>query len=75
MKIETKFDIGQEVYIIESKKESGYKTTKVYVKSMHINTDKTGVKILYYVGNGNSYWECGLFKTRAEAQARIKMIY
>lgn len=75
MKIETKFDIGQEVYVLESKKEGGYKTTKVYVKSININAEKKGVKILYFVGNGNGYWENGLFKTRQEAIARIKQIY
>lgn len=72
MKIETKFDIGQEVYVLKSKKEGGYKITKVYVKSISINAEKKGVKILYFVDNGNGYWENGLFKTRQEAEQKLK---
>lgn len=75
MVVETKFDIGQEVYVLESKKDFGYKTTKVFVKSISINVEKQGSKFLYFVSNGKGYNESGLFKTRQQAQERIKNIF
>lgn len=71
MKIETKFDIGQEVYYIEEY----YNESDDYIKEIRIGIiDKISIteyRTLFWV-DGDSYYEFELFATREEAEARLE---
>lgn len=74
MKIETKFDIGQEVYYIDDCDfELGdYECEKQVLQSYIYQLLVWKNKILYYVEDGKYCDESELFTTREEAEAKLK---
>lgn len=74
MKIETKFDIGQEVYYIDDCDfEIGdYECEKQVSQSYVYQILVWENKILYYVEDGKYCDENELFTTKEEAEAKLK---
>ena len=73
MKIETKFDIGQDVYTIRHN-NSIYHTKIDIISLIEINGE---VCVFYYYDQPGSYAHCeeiekNLFATREEAEAKLK---
>lgn len=68
MKIETKFDIGQEVYYISY----GKIIYKIKIFSIEIYETKSLHIVKYGNVNGELYDESSLSATREEAEAKLK---
>ena len=70
MKIETKFDIGQEVYYIFNDKI----IYKIKIFSIEIYETNSLHIVKYGNVNGELYNEGSLFTTREEAEAKLKEV-
>ena len=71
MKIETKFDIGQEVYVIDYYDNFYHKTIKEIVpcKNISIEINKGGIS---YITDEGLYSARKTFATQEEAEAKLK---
>ena len=73
MKIETKFDIGQKVWI----SAFGYRVAEVTIKRIEIFANYAGEdSVIYYLGDFDIQYahEFELSNTREEAEAKLKEI-
>lgn len=80
MKIETKFDIGQEVYCVS--KDDTWHIDKGTIRSVSIDKNTNTISIWFYVyyESGLTFWHIledygkEVFATKEEAEAKLKEI-
>lgn len=81
MKIETKFNLGQEVYVITPYSNDWGGTTKVInivekaeIESIEIGVSKDATKVIYWLRDRGKEGEEFIFATKTEAEARLKEV-
>mgnify|MGYP003297995677 CR=1 FL=1 len=81
MKIETKFNIGQEVYIIMPYTNDWGGTTKIInivekfeIEGIEIKTSKGTTQVMYWLRNRGKENEEFMFATKEEAEAKLKEV-
>ena len=63
MKIETKYDVGQELYFLSDSTVRKECVTKITVEASPLFTASTGLLILYYFGDNVYHYESELAPT------------
>ena len=81
MKIETKFNLGQEVYVITPYKNDWGGTTKVInivekveIESIEIGVNRDATMVIYWLQNRGKEGEDFIFATKTEAELRLKEV-
>ena len=79
MKIETKFNLGQEVYVIMPYRNDWGGTTKIInivqkfeIEGIEIKTDKDATQVMYWLRDRGKENEEFMFATKEEAEAKLK---